>query len=87
MIRYWIKFSFENYASIPYGTRIGCGVTAINYQDAISIVEEKLFRNNPMAPIEHLVENIDISTLDVNHVLPNMGLPNIRGIWFPLGYD
>lgn len=87
MIRYWIKFNFENYASVPSGTRMGCGVTGLNYEDALNIISDKLFRNKLVAPIEHLVENIDISTLDADHILPNMGLQNIRGIWFPLGYN
>ncbi|MDR6781624.1 hypothetical protein ABIE26_001888 [Pedobacter africanus] len=87
MIRYWIKFNFENYAPIPSGTIIGCGVTALDYEDALNIINDKLFKNNSMAPIENLIENVDISTLDAGHILPNMGLPNVRGIWFPLGYN
>lgn len=87
MIRYWIKFNFENYASIPSGTRMGCGVTALNYEDALKLINDKLFGNKPMAPIEQLIEDIDISTLDANHILPNIGLPTRRGIWFPVGYE
>lgn len=87
MIRYWIEFNFENYMPMPSGAKMGCGVTAFSYEDALHIINTKLFNNKPIAPIKHLIENVDISTLDAAHILPNMGLPNIRGIWFPLGYD
>lgn len=30
------------------------------------------------------VENVDISSLDDNHVRPNMGSPIVRGVWFPM---
>ncbi len=31
-------------------------------------------------------EDVDISRLDQNHVVPNIGIAAVRGIWFPLGY-
>ncbi|MGE6218446.1 hypothetical protein ACQKCH_01370 [Nubsella zeaxanthinifaciens] len=87
MIRYWFEFDFENYLPVPSGTRTGCGVTAYSYEDALNIINEKIFNKIPTAPIKQVVENVDISILDKGHVLPNMGLPNVRGIWFPLGYN
>ena len=33
-----------------------------------------------------LIEDVDVSTLDAGHVLPNMSPPVRRGVWFPLGY-
>ena len=87
MIRYWFEFDFEEYTSVPPGTRIGCGVTSFDYEDALNILRQKVFNNNVLAPIIHLVENVNVSTLDASHVLPNIGLPNLRGVWFPLGYD
>lgn len=66
---------------------MGCGVTALNYEDALNIVKNKVFNDKPIAPIKLTVENIDISTLDAGHVLLNMGMPSVRGIWFPLGYN
>jgi len=67
--------------------RLGCGLTAYNYEDAISILKQKVFYNIPFPQIDNFIENVDISTLDEKHVLVNMGLPNIRGIWFPAGYQ
>ncbi|EAZ97904.1 hypothetical protein MELB17_13567 [Marinobacter sp. ELB17] len=29
------------------------------------------------------IENIDVQTLDRDHVIPNMGVCTERGIWFP----
>jgi hypothetical protein len=31
----------------------------------------------------HVTEDVDIQTLDQGHVLPNMGVPSERGVWFP----
>lgn len=87
MIRFWFKFQFDDSKSVPYGTRIGCGITAYNYEDAINILKEKVFKDKPIAAITQCIENIDISELDQGHVLPNMAPPNIRGVWFPLGYQ
>jgi hypothetical protein len=28
-----------------------------------------------------------VSILDQKHVLPNVGMVNVRGIWFPQGYE
>ncbi|WP_293312933.1 hypothetical protein [Pedobacter sp. UBA5917] len=85
MIRYW--FEFKNYPKVPPGTRMGCGVTAFDYEDALAMLKEKVFNGGNLAHIICTKENIDISTLDANHVLPNIGLANKRGIWFPPGYD
>ncbi|SEO63322.1 hypothetical protein SAMN05192574_11056 [Mucilaginibacter gossypiicola] len=87
MTRFWFKFGFNNSEVIPYGTRLGCGITAYNYEDAVAILTEKVFRNNPLADIAQCIENVDISTLDEGHVLSNMDQPNVRGVWFPLGYQ
>lgn len=34
-----------------------------------------------------MIEDVDVSTLDPEHVLPNTGVPAARGIWFPLGHS
>ncbi len=87
MIRYWFEFDFDNYSPIPFGAKIGCGITALSYEDALGILRNSVFNKNPIAPIKKKIEDIDISTLDAGHVLPNIGSPNIRGVWFPLGYN
>lgn len=81
--RYW--FVFER-SSKPTILNAGCGVTAYSYDDAICILRERLFDGVSPTILESQ-ENIDISTLDQKHVIPNMGSILARGIWFPLGYN
>jgi hypothetical protein len=33
-----------------------------------------------------VIEDVDVTTLDANHVLPNMMPPSVRGVWYPIGY-
>jgi len=65
---------------------VGCGVTAFDLDDARRIVRERVFLGNAAAVVK-IVEDVDVSTLDPGHVLPNMMPPNTRGVWFPLGYS
>ncbi len=87
MIRYWLKFNLEDVADTPFGIKLGCGITALSKYDALKIVEEKMFSSKIIPPISSTVEDIDLSSLDENHIIPNMLSPTMRGIWFPLGYQ
>ena len=81
--RYWFKFSsIEPYNSL----RMGCGVTARDYDDALSILQETVFIGQEVPTIESAVHDVDISSLDEKHVIPNMEPPVWRGVWFPKGY-
>jgi hypothetical protein len=86
LVRYWFEFDFTN-ENIPYGLSMGCGLTAYNHDDAISLLNEHVFKDIPIPKIKKFIENIDISTLDAGHILPNMLPPNLRGVWFPLGFN
>jgi hypothetical protein len=66
--------------------RLGYGVTAYDYADALQILRWQAFDNNPLPPVASVIEDVDVSTLDAGHILPNMHPPNWRGIWFPMGY-
>ncbi len=80
--RFWFNFS-----PLPLSpVNLGCGVTAYDYNDALKLLKEKLFGGIQMPDIAAVIEDVDISTLDKNHVTPNMELPVARGIWFPKGY-
>lgn len=81
--RYWFEFSPR--PDLPIGTRIGCGVTGYDKQDALALLRERVFRGVE-PPVERVVEDVDVSTLDRGHVIPNMSPPSLRGVWFPLGY-
>jgi hypothetical protein len=66
---------------------MGCGITAWNYDDAISLLDKQIFKGAPIPKVTKFIENIDVSTLDANHILPNIGNPpNVRGIWYPMGF-
>lgn len=82
--RYW--FVFETFAS-PTPLNLGCGVTAYDFQDAVTLLAERVFPDRKLPTIVEHFEDVDVSTLDHKHVLPNMGIVTDRGVWFPLGYD
>ena len=80
--RFWIKF----YPSPLSRVNLGCGVTAYDYSDALKLLGERIFAGSQTPKIAEVIEDVDISTLDQNHVIPNMEVPAARGIWFPKGY-
>jgi len=88
--RYWFEFEFElewDDPKIPPGTLMGCGVTAYNYEDTVDMLCRIVFDNKVLPKIKKIIEDVDITTLDKGHVIPNMLPPNWRGIWFPIGYN
>lgn len=80
--RFWFKFSAPPLGSV----NLGCGVTAYDYNDALKLLRDKIFAGREMPIIAEVIEDVDVATLDKNHVIPNMEAPVIRGIWFPKGY-
>ena len=84
--RYWFVFETDPSISYPPGTKIGCGVTAYNLNHAKNILETMVFKNQ-LPKIKEVRANIDVNTLDLGHVILNMGPPNRIGVWFPLGYQ
>jgi len=85
--RYWFEFASTQIKDLPPGLHLGCGITAYDYTDAISILRQKVFRGQEIPELKDKKENIDIRTLDQGHVIPNMKNPTLRGVWFPLGYE
>jgi hypothetical protein len=47
------------------------------------LLREQVFRGEPMPEILEVSQDIDVSTLDSGHVLPNIGSVVNRGVWFP----
>lgn len=82
--KYW--FTFNNKHILPPGLSLGCGITAYTKEDALFIMKENVFTSYEFVQPLEIVENIHISTLDENHIIPNMLPPNNRGVWFPVGY-
>lgn len=60
---------------------LGIGVTAYSLDDAKYLIEETDFYLDKN--ILEIIEDVDVRSLDQGHVIPNMGPPNFRGIWFP----
>jgi hypothetical protein len=83
LIRYWFRFQPH---PLPRALNLGCGVTADGYDDALTLLREKVFKDAVLPGILEVKEDIDISVLDHKHVRPNMDNPTIRGVWFPIGY-
>lgn len=85
--RYWFEFDPASNAEHRTWVLLGCGITAYDYDDAVHLLRERVFRVDDAAPIKRVIEEVDVSTLDAGHVLPNMHAPNSRGIWFPRGFE
>lgn len=79
--RYW--FEFEHFDH-PMALNMGCGVTARDYEDAVRILQERVFAGQPLPRIARVHQDVNIQDLDKDHVLPNMGNVAQRGVWFPL---
>ena len=65
---------------------LGCGVTAYTFGDAVAVLAQAVFTQGRAFEIAGVVEDVDVSTLDANHVIPNIAAPVWRGVWFPKGY-
>jgi hypothetical protein len=85
MIRYWFEFKESDEVAL-LGLHRGCGVTAVNFDDAINILKQRIFKHKEVPALEKYVENIDIEKLDQGHIIPNMWTPNYRGIWYPMSF-
>lgn len=57
----------------------GYGVTAYSVDDAEYLIEAAGLQADWVG----VVENIDVSSLDERHVLPNVGYVTFRGVWYP----
>ncbi|MBS0265719.1 MAG: hypothetical protein JSS02_27555 [Planctomycetes bacterium] len=84
--RFWFTFDLTISDPHPAGTLLGCGVTALSLEDATEVIRKTVFGDMTMPKIRSIVEDVDVSTLDAKHVLPNMRVPQVQGVWFPLGY-
>ena len=67
----------------PLSAGLGIGVTASTEAEARDLAEAERGRLFPHAVIAGVVSDIDVSTLDPRHVLPNIGPSAVRGVWFP----
>jgi len=59
----------------------GFGVTAYSLEDARHLLAQAVGSNEYESI--RIIEDVDIRDLDQGHVIPNMGPPNLRGVWYP----
>ena len=79
--RYWITLDPSDLRARHYAS--GLGVTAYTLADATRLLRSMVFGGAPVPSFLRVVEDIDVSTLDARHVLPNVGDSVRRGVWFP----
>jgi len=84
--RYWLIVSADD----KLGPR-NFGVTALTIDQAKSLLKTTLTNiawqhiSKEVIDKAEVIEDIDVSTLDEDHVLPNIGVVSRPGIWFPNG--
>ena len=66
--------------------RSGVGVTGTDLDECFDVVRKRIFGKTVMPAVLKVVQDIDVSTLDQDQVLPNIEPPVWRGIWFPPGF-
>jgi hypothetical protein len=91
--RFWFEFDHSELVTEQDGKwpvpgrfsylSLGCGITAYDYQDALRLLHKWVIRGEDLPRVSRVIEDIDVSTLDSGHVLPNAGCPVWRGVWFP----
>ena len=82
--KFWFQFEAS---SKPNVLNLGCGVTALSYDDALRILKDRIFAEKNFPGIVGCIEDVTQHQLDPKHVLPNMGNIEQYGVWFPLGYQ
>jgi hypothetical protein len=63
--------------------RLGIGVTAESRGEAEALAKHAAAKLRLPLDLSSVVEDVDIQSLDQKHVVPNIGPPNFRGVWFP----
>jgi hypothetical protein len=67
----------------PLSRGLGIGVTAPSLEEARELAEDVRARLYKDAEITGEISDVDVSSLDANHVLPNVGYVMVHGVWFP----
>jgi len=61
----------------------GIGVTAASELEARGLVEPVRTHFFTEASVVQIVPDIEVASLDQDHVIPNMGPVAVRGVWYP----
>src|SRR5687768_13629377 len=88
--RFWFEFDLSGEALRRFGyfPSYGVGITAYNYEDALSLLRKWVIRGDEMPKITKVIENVNVSRLlEANFahtkLLPHLGCPAWRGVWHP----
>lgn len=71
--RYWFKTRED----------LGIGVTAYSVDDARNLIDNEACSLPWDYEVLEVVEDVDVRDLDQDHVVPNVGPVNFRGVWYP----
>ena len=63
---------------------LGIGVTAPSEGSAEQLARDAAERLSLNFEVLEVIADVDIRTLDQDHVIPNMGPPSVQGVWFPM---
>ena len=64
--------------------RLGYGVTAYSEDDARQLIKVAVGTSPSKDELVRIIVDVDIRELAQGHVIPNMGPPNVRGVWYPM---
>lgn len=81
--RYWFRWDGEPPRELSPAAVLGYGVTGFDRRDAEKLLSATLLSGAPLPAGADVIENVDVRELDEGHVLPNMGDPSVRGVWYP----
>src|SRR6476469_10043129 len=82
--RYWIEFEKEEFADGTLLPNLGVGVTAWTEDDALTLIAAAFVRSVGDLPRRtRVISDVDVSSLDPGHVIPGVGDPTRRGVWYP----
>jgi hypothetical protein len=89
--RFWFEFdlSGEELRRFGHFPAFGVGITAYDYEDALTLMRKWVLREGDDLPrMTKVIENVDVSRLlerafGSTRLLPHLGCPAWRGVWHP----
>ena len=99
LTRFWFEFELPPYPRPDPAHRIvldgpewwkpirrltdGVGATGWDGADCLRMIQRHLLEGQELPPVKKAIPDLDVRTLDENHVRRNMGVCVWRGIWWP----
>ena len=67
----------------PVPGHLGIGVSAMTREEATRLALQAATGLGWDVDGAQVVEDVDVRDLDQKHVIPNMGPPSFKGVWYP----